>query len=77
MSSSIILGEGFLEAMDGAKMINTKSKKDLLMTFEKEVYYFNCHSSDDCYWEKKGYKFKTSRTDHVMMEVPASLVENC
>ena len=61
----------------GPRMTTTKNKNQLLMTYEKGIYSFNCRSSDDCYWEKKDFELKTSRSFHVMMEVPASLVENC
>ena len=77
MSSFNILGEDLPEGTHRAQMTNTKSKKELLMTNGKREYSFNCRSSDDCYWEKKGFELQTSRTVHVMMEVPASLVENC
>jgi len=62
---------------DGPKMTTTKNKNQLLMTFKEDVYSFNCRSSDDCYWKKKNQELKTARFNHVLMEVPASLVENC
>jgi len=63
--------------MWGPKMSTTKNKNQLLLTYGKGIYSFNCRSSDDCYWEKKNQELKTSRTRHVLMKVPASLVENC
>ena len=63
--------------MDGAKMTTTNDKNQLLMTHGKEIYSFNCRSSDDCYWEKKTNELSVSRLWHVMMKVPASMVENC
>ena len=77
MLSSYVLGEDLPIRMNGLKMANTQSKKELLMTYENGIYSFNCRSSDDCFWEKKSFKLKISRTAHVMMEVPASLVDNC
>ena len=77
MFSSHVLGEELPIRMNGPKMANTQSKKELLMTYENGIYSFNCRSSDDCFWEKKSFKLKISRTAHVMMEVPASLVDNC
>ena len=72
-----VLGEDLPIRMDEPKMANTQSKKELLMTNENGIYSFNCRSSDDCFWEKKSFKVNISRTEHVMMEVPAPLVENC
>ena len=77
MLSSYVLDEDLPIRMDEPKMANTQRKKELLMTYENGIYSFNCRSSDDCFWEKKSFKLKISRTAHVMMEVPASLVENC
>merc|ERR1712025_971385 len=61
--------------MSGPKMTTAKDKNQLLMTYEKGIYSFNCRSSDDCYWEKKNQELKTNRWNPVLMEVPASLVE--
>jgi len=61
----------------GPRMTTAKDKNQLLMTYEKGIYSFNCRSSDDCYWEKKNQKLKTYREQHVLMKVPAPLVENC
>jgi len=61
----------------GPRMTTTKSKNQLLMTHRKGIYSFNCRSSDDCYWEKKNQELKTERSFHLLMKVPASLVENC
>lgn len=63
--------------MIGAKMTTTNNKNQLLLTNEKGIYSFNCRSSDDCYWEKKTNELSVSRLWHVMMKVPASMVENC
>jgi len=57
--------------------MTTTNKNQLLLTYEEGIYSFNCRSSDDCYWEKKNQELKTDRYYHVLMEVPASLVENC
>jgi len=63
--------------MVGAKMTTTKNKNQLIMTEGKRIYSFNCRSSDDCYWEKKTNELSVSRQWHVLMKVPASMVENC
>merc|ERR1712062_633460 len=63
--------------MSGPRMTTTKNKKQLLMTHKKGVYSFKCRSSDDCYWEEKNQELQISRTHHIMMKVPASMVENC
>ena len=77
MLSSHVLGWNLPIRMGEPKMANTQSKKELLMTYKNGIYSFNCRSSDDCYWKKKSQRLKISRTHHVMMEVPSSLVENC
>ena len=71
------LGEDFPNEMTGPKMTTTESKKQLFMTYQNEIYYFKCRSSEDCYWEQKNYQLQIKRSFHVMMEVPPSLVENC
>jgi len=71
------LGKDLPIRMSGPRMTTTKNKKQLLMTHKKGVYSFKCHSSDDCYWEEKNQELQISRTHHIMMKVPASMVENC
>jgi len=59
------------------RMITTKNENQLLMIHNEGIYSFNCRSSNDCYWEKKTSELQICRRDHVMMKVPASMVENC
>jgi len=66
-----------LDMTDGPRMTTTKNKNQLLMTYEKGIYSFNCRSGDDCYWEKKTSELQSYRRYHIMMKVPASMVENC
>ena len=51
--------------------------KGLLLTHEKEIYYFHCENLTTCYWVKKNYELKIARDDHIMLRVPASLVDGC
>jgi len=63
--------------MYGPRMTHTADKKNLLMTYEKGIYSFNCRSSNDCHWTKESYELEISRRYHILMTVPSSLVENC
>jgi len=72
-----LCSEDFPNEMTGPKMTTTESKKQLFMTYQNEIYYFKCHSKEDCHWEQKNYQLQIKRSFHVMMEVPPSLVENC
>ena len=60
-----------------AKMTESANRKGLLITNYKLVYSFQCSSSSDCRWVKESYELKVSRYGHVMLKVPASLVEDC
>ena len=71
------LGEDLPFGMYGPQITNTQNETELLMTYEKGIYSFQCRSSNDCYWEKKSYELKMSREYHVMVKVRASLVKNC
>ena len=64
-------------SMWGPRMTPTADGKGLLMTFEKGVYGFQCTSANNCYWTKKDYELQISRTDHLFLTVPSSLVEDC
>ena len=78
MFSFNVLGKDLPVDMEyGPRMTTTKNKNQLLMTYQKGIYSFNCRSSDDCYWEKEPKELKVSRDWPVMMKVPASMVENC
>ena len=61
----------------GAKITTTADGKGLLMTFKKGVYGFECTSANDCFWAKKDYELQISRTYHLFLTVPSSLVEDC
>ena len=57
--------------------IATTAKGDgLIMTYEKSIYSFKCVSSDSCFFQKDG-DLKINRTWHILLTVPASLVEDC
>ena len=72
-----VLGEDLPVKMSAPRMTTTENKNQLLMTYEKGIYSFHCRSSDDCYWERKTNELQISRGSHVMVKVPASMVEKC
>ena len=58
-------------------MTTTGNGKGLLMTYENEIYSFNCDSQTTCFWIQEEIELKKYRRDHLMITVPASLVDNC
>ena len=61
----------------GVRITTTADGKGLLMTHKKGVYGFHCTSANECHWKKKDYELRISRTDHLFLTVPSSLVEDC
>ena len=70
-------GKDLPEYMYGAKMTPTGDGRGLLMTYEKSIQSFLCKSQTNCYWAKEEIELEISRRYHVMLTVPASLVDNC
>ena len=63
--------------MNGPRITTTANGDELIMTYEKSIYRFKCVSSNSCFFEKNDDKLKIEREDHVLLTVPASLVEDC
>ena len=63
--------------MFGAKITPTGDGKGLLMTYHKAIYSFKCKSKTNCQWIKKESELEIEREDHIMLSVPASLVDSC
>ena len=65
----------------GPKITTTAKGDGLIMTYRKSIYRFKCVSSDSCFFEKDEFKddeeLKIDRLLHVLLTVPASLVEDC
>ena len=64
-------------SMVGARMTTTATGDGLLMTYEKGMYRFKCTSSNSCFFEKYDNELEISREWHILLSVPASLVEDC
>ena len=58
-------------------MSPTPDGKGLHMTYEENVFSFHCQSKTQCNWVKERYELQISRRNHIMMNVPSSLLENC
>ena len=58
-------------------MTQTADTKGLIMTYKQEVHSFHCATPTNCYWEKENYELKIERTDHIMLNVPKALVQDC
>ena len=63
--------------MVGPKITTTADGKGLLMSYGRSLYSFSCQSMSRCSWDTNQIELKISRSEHVMMRVPASMVENC
>ena len=62
----------------GPRMSPSGDGKQLIMTYDKGVYSFQCDTPNQCYWNTENHELGISRFDgHIMMTVPTSLVENC
>ena len=64
-------------AMGGLKMVTTSQGEGLIMTYGKGVYNFKCTSETDCKWSKEAYSLQISRTDHAMLPINTSFLDNC
>ena len=62
---------------EGPRMTTTATGDGLIMTYRKGIYRFKCTSSDSCFFEKDDEELKIDRRFHVLLTVPASLVEDC
>ena len=64
--------------MNGPRINPTAKGDGLIMTHDKSIYRFKCVSSDSCFFEKDDdNELKISREWHILLTVPASLVEDC
>ena len=61
----------------GPKITTTAKGDGLIMTLDKLIYRFKCVSSDSCFFEKDEHKLQIYRDHHILLTVPASLVEDC
>ena len=66
-----------VEMRYGSRMTTTATGDGLLMTYEKGMYRFKCTSSDSCFFEKYDNELEISREWHILLSVPATLVEDC
>ena len=63
--------------VNGNKITTTGDGRGLLMTYRKQIFSFSCVSQTNCYWTKEETELEISRRGHIMLAVPASLVDNC
>ena len=61
----------------GPKMTKTAQGDGLIIMFNKGIYRFKCVSSESCFFEKDDNELKIRRAEHILLSVPASLVEDC
>ena len=70
-------GQELPHEMNSPRMTTTATGDGLLMTYEKGMYRFKCTSSDSCFFEKYDNELEISREWHILLSVPATLVEDC
>ena len=58
-------------------MTSTEDGRGLIMTLYEKIYKFNCASANDCYFVKDVNELEISRRSHILLKVPASLVNEC
>ena len=58
-------------------MTSTEDGRGLIMTHNKKIYKFNCASANDCYFVEDANELEISRVAHILLKVPASLVNEC
>ena len=58
-------------------MTSTEDGRGLIMTYLNKIYKFNCASANDCYFVEDVNELKISRQNHILLKVPASLVNEC
>ena len=63
--------------MWGNRMTSTEDGRGLIMTHNKKIYKFNCASANDCYFVEDVNELQISRRYHILLKVPASLVNDC
>ena len=66
-----------MEMTQGPRMATTSQGDGLIMTYGKAVYTFKCESETNCKWSKEPYSLQISRTEHAMLPVSTSFLENC
>ena len=60
-----------------SKMTPTADGKGLLLSQDNSIFSFNCVSETNCAWKKTDIELKIKRQFHVMLTVPAALVDQC
>ena len=70
-------GQDLPDPLRGPAMTTTAKGDGLIMTNRKGIYRFKCVSSDSCFFEKDEEELKISRYWHILLSVPAALVEDC
>lgn len=62
---------------EGNRMTSTEDGRGLIMTYFKKIYKFNCDSANDCYFVQDVNELQILRIHHILLKVPASLVNDC
>ena len=70
-------GQDLPVSMNGPRITTSGKVDHMIMTFNKGIYHFKCVSSDSCFFEKEADELKISRSFHILLSVPAALVEDC
>ena len=70
-------GQDLPDPLRGPAMTTTAKGDGLIMTRGTGIYRFKCVSSDSCFFEKDYNKLQISRELHILLMVPAALVEDC
>ena len=70
-------GQDLPVSMIGPRITTSGKVDHMIMTFNKGIYHFKCVSSDSCFFEKEADELKISRSFHILLSVPAALVEDC
>ena len=60
----------------GSRMETTLTGEELTLTYEKNIYSFDCKSQIPCGWRKKG-DLEIARKNHVSISVPSELLLQC
>ena len=50
--------------------------EELMLTYEKDIYLFECKSQIPCGWRKKG-DLEIARKNHVFLSVPSESLKQC
>ena len=62
---------------EGPRMTTTATGNGLIMTYREGIYRFKCASSDSCFFEKDDHDLIIEKQAHILITVPATLVEDC